>query len=279
MRSRVALALCGFALLGAVEAQASSLAAFEAGDYSAARDAGRGEATAEGLSVACQAGLVLGSYFESGAPQVATLHGAIKDCAEAIQKGGAHVDAYVNYAIGLAFEAKRLHSPRFAGDAKDLLQASIERFPQSGFARGALAGWHANVAEQGVVARTALGASRDTAREGFAAALKLDPKNVALNYEYLRFLAVGGKAERAQGAALAKAIGSMPHKGAFQKLLVERAAIIGAALSKGSAKAAALAVKETEPFAAVAGEAASEKFVPPFSDAFPADPGQKGASQ
>lgn len=279
MRSKLAYVFCGLAFLGASEARASSLAAFEAGDYGAAREAGRSEGTADGLSVACQAGLVLGSYFESGEPQVTTLHGAIRDCAEAIRKGAAHEDAYVNYAIGLAFEAKRLHSPRFAGDAKDLLQASVERFPKSGFARGALAGWHANVAEQGVLARTALGASRDAAREGFATALKLDPKNVALNYEYLRFLAVGGKAERAQGAALAKAIGTMPLKGAFQKLLVERAAIIGAALAKGSAKAAAQAVKETEPFAAVAGEAAAEKFEPPFSDAFPSQAGRAGLSQ
>lgn len=276
MRNGVALALCAFFGSLSFEAEAAtSLATFESGDYAGARAAGRIEATPEGLSTACQAGLVLGSYYETGEARVATLHGAITDCADAIKAGGAHVDAYVNYAIGLAFEAKRLHSPRIAGDAKDLLQSSIERFPQSGFARGALAGWHANVAAQGVLARTALGASRDSAREGFAAALKLDPKNVALNYEYLRFLAVGGKAERAQGATLAKTIQSLPKKGAFEKLLSERAATIGAALASGSSKAADAALKATEPFASVEGESVAAKFDPPFLDAFPSAGGPK----
>lgn len=257
------------ALFGAGGAQASSSDAFAAGDFAAARDAGRAEATPEGLSLACQAGLVIGSYFETGAPRVATLHGAIKDCADAIVTGKAHVDAYVNYAIGLAFEAKRIFSPRIAGDAKDLLQESVALFPESGFARGALAGWHAGVVQQGVLARTALGASREAARDGFDVALKLDPKNVALNYEYLRFLAVGGKAERAKGAAVAKSIQSLPQPGAFQKLLAERAARIGAVLQSGSAKDANAVLKATEPFATVQGESAPEKFEPPFTDAFP----------
>lgn len=266
------------AILACGEAGASSGEAFTAGDFVAAREAGRAEATPEGLSTACQAGLVLGSYFESGQTRVSTLHGAIKDCAGAIVTGKAHVDAYVNYAIGLAFEAKRIHSPRIAGDAKDLLQESIALFPTSGFARAALAGWHANVFEQGMLARTALGASREAAREGFDAALKLDPKNVALNYEYLRFLAVGGKAERARGAVLARTIQTLPQSGAFQKLLAERAAKIGAALETGSSKEADAALKATEPFATVQGEPAPDKFVPPFTDAFPAPASGKDPS-
>lgn len=269
------------ALLAVPAAHASSAweAAFKSGDYAAAREAGRAEASAEGYSVACQAGLVIGSYYEAGPQRVSTLHGAIKDCATAIKSGKAHVDAYVNYAIGVAFEAKRVHSPRLAGDAKDLLQESVERFPRSGFARGALAGWHANVADQGVLARTALGASRDAAREGFADALALDPKNVALNYEYLRFLALGGKAERAEGTALAAKIQSMPQDGAFQKLLAERAAEIGAALRTGSAKSAAAALKATEPFAAVQGEPSPEAFEAPFSDEFPSVDGQSAVAR
>lgn len=269
------------ALLCSARAEASNeaSAAFEAGDFARARAVGRIEADAAGLSIACQAGLVLGSYFETGAPRVASLHAAIADCAQAIKTGGADVEAYVNYAIGVAFEAKRVFSPRIAGDAKDLLQASISRFPNSGFARGALAGWHANVVEQGVLARTALGASRESAREGFDAALKLDPKNFALNYEYLRFLAVGGKAERARGAKLAKSIQDLPQNGAFERLLADRAAKIGVALETGSAKQAQAALKATEPFATVQGEPAPDKFELPFTDSFPPAGGQSGAAR
>ncbi|MBY0422452.1 MAG: hypothetical protein K2Q06_09120, partial [Parvularculaceae bacterium] len=139
-------------LSASAAATQSSIEAFRAGDYLAARGLGRSENDAPGRSIACRAGLVQGSYFETGATRVETLHGAIKDCADAIATGGAAVDAYVNYAIGLAFEAKRNHSPGLAGDARKLLEAAVSKFPESGFARGALAGWHAQVAAQGVLA-------------------------------------------------------------------------------------------------------------------------------
>lgn len=251
---------------------AGSMDAFVAGDYAAARDLGREEGDAAGLSVACRAGLVIGSYAETGAARVDTLHGAIDDCASAIKAGNAKVDAYVNYAIGLAFEAKRVHSPSLAGETRKLLEASVERFPDSGFARAALGGWHAQVAAQGFMARTVLGASRDEAKKNFDAAMRLDPDNVSVRYEYLRYLAVGGRGDRAEGVRVAAAIARMPTKGAFERLVQEHAARVGQAIGvRGKAGEAALAaaMAATESFAGVEGEGAGVRFAAPLN-AFPA---------
>lgn len=270
-----AFALCASSFVVCNTASAAESAeAFVAGDYAAARAAGRAEATAEGLSVACRAGLVLGSWIETGAARVATLHGAIDDCATAIRDGGAGVDAYVNYAIGLAFEAKRVHSPGLAGDTRKLLEAAVARFPDSGFAHGALGGWHAQVAAQGFLARTALGASRDEARKNFDIALKLDPDNVPLRYEYLRFLALGGRAERTDGARVAADIAARKPQDAFGKLVQEKAARLGAALAsrEKSDKAVEAALRATESFAGFEGEAADARYAAPFS-MFPAAAG------
>lgn len=245
--------------------------AFLAGEYADARDLGRKENNAGGLAMACRSGLVLGSYFETGAPRLAALHGAIKDCGDAIAAGGAGVDAYVNYAIGLAFEAKRNHSPGLAGDARKLLEAAIARFPDSGFAQGALAGWHAQVAAQGVLARTALGASRDDARKGFDAALRLDPKNISVHYEQLRFLAEGGRAARPAALKAAATIAALPSEGAFETLIKQHAATIADALAvegKAGRDAVARALVATESFRGVQGEGDGVRLDLPYTDSF-----------
>ena len=272
LRTLAPLAAAAASLLLANTAGASgSMQAFIAGDYAAAREKGRVENSAEGLSVACRAGLVLGSYFEKGDARVGTLHGAIDDCAGALKTGGAKVDAYVNYAIGLAFEAKRINSPGLAGDTKRLLQTAVDRFPESGFARGALGGWHAQVAAQGMMARTVLGASRDEARKLLEASLKLDPGNVALQYEFLRFLALGGRNDRSEAAGVAATIAGMTPDDAFERLIQEHAARLGGALGesgKGSEKAVEAILKETESFAGFEGAGRGVRFAAPFN-AFP----------
>lgn len=244
--------------------------AFLAGNYAAARTAARAEETATGYSLACQAGLIIGSYFDQAEARVETLHSALDDCANSIRKGGG-VDAHVNYAIAVAFEAKRVHSPGLAADSRKLIEESIKLFPDSGFAHGALGGWHASVSAQGFLARKALGASREAARAAFVDALRLDPDNVAMNYEYLRFLARGDAGERAEAAKIAGKMAGFRSSSAFLKLLQERAAKIAGVLpgeGRDAGRAREAVLTATEPFNGFAGEGGRARVTLPFTESF-----------
>lgn len=242
------LALAMAAAAGAAAAGVGR-AEFAAGDFEAAREDGRADGTAEGLALACQAGLVMGGYLEPPDAAVLSLHGALDDCARAIETGNAGPDAYVNYAIGLAFEAKRLGSRRLAANARRLMEDAASRFPQSGYAIGALGGWHASVSEQGLLARSVLGASRDSARHAFLKALRLEPDNFAVNYQYVRFLAAGDERDRREAAtAVQRVTAAFSPDDRFEAMLAQRARVIAAALVSGDAKATAAALEESEPF-------------------------------
>lgn len=269
---RIAPGVFALVIVGASGAAAGGAgrAEFAAGDFQAARDGGRADGAAEGLAIACQAGLVIGSYLEPPDAAVLSLHGALNDCARAIEAGSGGPDAYVNYAIGLSFEAKRLRSRRLAANARRLMEDAARRFPQSGYARGALGGWHASVSEQGLLARSVLGASRDSARRAFAEALRLEPKNFAVNYQYVRFLAAGDERDRAEAATAAQRVTALSPEGRFEAMLAERARIIAAALASGDVKATAAALEESEPFNGVekskAAPPAEARFKDRFSD-------------
>ncbi len=248
-------------------------AEFDAGDFSAARAAGRSTGGGGGFALACQAGLVIGSYLETGEEAVAALHGAIEDCARAIELDAARVDAFVNYAIAVAFEAKRLNSRQLAAASRRLMEGALDRFPQSAFAHAALAGWHASVSDQGFFAQAALGGSRDKAAAEFDEAVRLEPQNFAVNYQRLRFLAAGGKHDRAQAALLAASLArDFPPANKFEELLRERAMIIAAAVESESASSASDALKETEPFYRIEKERASQPFDFPYLTRFPDAP-------
>ncbi len=249
--------------------------AYAGGDFEAARRLGREAQTAEGSSLACEAGLVLGSYFEAGEGRVRTLHAAIRDCADAIETGTSGAGAYVNYAIGVAFEAKRRRDPALAAEARKLFLDAVGRFPDSGFAHAGLAGWHWNVARQAGLGRIALGASRDEARREFSIAIALDPDNLALRYEYLRFLVAGDRKERRGALEAAAGLAALAPRDAFDGLLLKRAETLAAALA-GSGQDVDAALAATEPFPGLRGEAPHIKFNPPFGARFPARPPQGG---
>lgn len=236
-------------------------AEFAAGDFDAARriahDAGSGEA----LALACQAGLIIGGYLETGEPAVVSLHDAISDCANSIKSRANRPDAYINYAIGISFEAKRLHSRSDAALAKNLMEAAIERFPNSGFAHTALATWNAEVSNRSFFARALLGASEDRAQREFALALTLDGDNYAINYQWFRYLAAHGRKNHAEAEAAAmRLLEELQPKDQFEKLLRERARIIADALALDDTGKIDEALKATEPFRDIENVAADEKY-------------------
>ncbi|HBS35416.1 MAG TPA: hypothetical protein DEA50_10125 [Parvularcula sp.] len=266
-----------FAACRAAAAADAGAGAYADGDFAAARALGRAAMTAEGAARACEAGLVIGSFFERGETRVKSLHAALDDCARAIEAGDGDVAPYLSYAVGLAFEAKRLRSRAAALRARRFFAETLSRFPDSGLAHAGLAGWHSNVSREAGLVRVALGASRAEAARGFSAALRLDPDNIAINYEYLRFLAGGAAADRRQAAAVAaKIAAAAAPDDALGRLLIERAAIIARALG-GSRYEIEAALTATEPFEGVAREAPALAYMPPFRSGFPSASQSQGA--
>lgn len=264
-------AVCLSQIVPARAADASGVVSSEV--FAEAKEAGRAAGTAQGYALACEAGLVLGSYFEQSGARVRTLHRAIEDCAQAITSGGAGVGPYVNYAIGFGFEAKRLHSVGAASDSKKLFMEAVALFPDSGFAHAALAGWHSNVTRQAGLGRIALGASRQDARRHFDIAIGLDPENLAVRFEQLRFLVAGDRKDRRAALDAAAAMSTMTPRTAFDAFVLAQTPALAAALS-GSEKDIDAALASTEPFAGVRGEAPDTRFAPPFRTQFPAAAGR-----
>ncbi|MGE0409291.1 MAG: hypothetical protein AB7P23_08530 [Amphiplicatus sp.] len=238
---------------------------FAAGDFETARLLAREAGSGEGFALACQAGLVLGGYFEKGAAAVRALHGALEDCARSIASGAGRADAHINYAIALGFEAERLGSRTYASASRRLMEEAIARFPKIAFAHAAYAAWHAAAAERGFLAKAALGASESAARDEFETALALQADNFSVNYQALRFFADGGAKDRDRAARLAaRLLGELRPKDRFEALLRERAQEIAEALATQDKKAVAAALQATEPFGGIEKERAAPSFPPPF---------------
>ena len=74
----------------------------------------------------------------------------------------------------------------------------IDKFPEKPESFGAYATWHSEVYAAGFFARVALGAKKDIARDMFAEGKKRGEFDTGLQLEYVKFLARGKKADRAQ---------------------------------------------------------------------------------
>lgn len=257
------------AMILAVAPAAAASNAFASGDFAAAREIGRSAGTADGAALACKSGLILAAYFETQASRVKSLHDAIEDCADAIKAGAAAADVHVDYAVGLAFESKRTSNLRYAAGAKRLLAEAIARFPDSALAHGALGGWHATVARRGRLARIVLGANRESARKEFLTALRLDPGDIAITSEYVRFLAGGNRKDRQQAVEIAASALSIRPIGAFEVLLTDRIRKLSEELRE-SPSAVEAAIEELGPFPGIAGDNAQPSIRAPFVDTFEA---------
>ena len=159
-----------------------------AGNYHAARELGRQLSSADSLAIACRMGLIIGGYFEVGKPAILSLHNAIDDCRHALLIDQTHLIANVSLALAIGFEGKRRTNPFLARKSKRLIKATLKQYPNNAIAIGALAGWHAEVSDAGVLARLTLGAHSESADKYFSHALDLDKNNITTRFEYIKFL-------------------------------------------------------------------------------------------
>lgn len=222
--------------------------AYAVGNFTDARTSGREVGTADSFALACQAGLVIGGFQEKGAAAVHALHGALADCRKAIDLDPAHFTAGLSHAIATGFEGLRLRKTAYARASKKDIEALIKRYPSNAFAVGALAGWHAAVAREGLFARLALGADRAKARRLYVQAVQLPGADLPLYFDYIRFLADGKSDDKAEALRLLADIFANPPAGGLAGILLDKCRQLQAALLSGDKKALKQALAAAMPF-------------------------------
>ncbi|PCI63847.1 MAG: hypothetical protein COB37_03605 [Kordiimonadales bacterium] len=203
------------------------------GDYYKARTIARTANTSDGYANACQSGLVIGGFLETGDEAVAALHGAISDCIKALELAPNHYLAKLSLSVALSFEGKRLKKIIYPKHAKALIEQLMQQENKNPIGFGAMGAWHSEISAAGFFARLLLGARRKNAEFFYVRALELGVDDYALKLEHVKFLARGKKAERKQATKLAGELLALPTDNAFDDMLKGRCRLLLDAIRVG----------------------------------------------
>ncbi len=210
---------------------------FSEGRFEQAILRARSSGSADDLSLACRAGLTLAGYLKSGEEAVAALHSAAADCEAALKLNPTHLEASLSLALAIGYEGKRLGKPKFATTSRRLIERLVELYPEDPMPSAALGGWHGAVSNAGFLARTYLGGSKKKANEWFDHSRTLGHWDIALRFEYVKFLAMGGKSDRKQALKeIDQLLASEPNL-AIDRMLQDRTRLLRTAVVDGRKRA------------------------------------------
>jgi hypothetical protein len=248
MKLRLAL----FAVLLAAPAGAADSAydLYAAGKYQEAMRAGSAANDGPGLALAARAALADAATHP--APCADCLARAENYARAAIAADPRLADAHTFLAITIGERARlkglvlaRLHND--PARAKSELDAALALEPHNVMALAALGGWNVEIVRAGGahLAHWLYGASLQSGLDDFTQALRRDPGNVALHYQYaLSFSGLDPVAYRATiQAALQDAIKAGPHT-AYEKIAQTRSAELLDLLKRGDKTAFAARVRK-----------------------------------
>lgn len=238
----------GFTVAVSGNASDRATKALAAGSYADARMIGREDGGVEGLMAACQAGMLLGGFYESDIAAVESLHGAAKDCRSVVALESSHLNANITLAIIVGLEGKRWRKPGLAKQSRRRIEKVLADYPTMPTAHGALGGWHSEVSAAGFLARLYLGAKRKTADTYFRSAIEKGERSFAFYVEYIKFLARGKKADRAEALKIGLDILKQPSIDAVDRLMKENISKIAAALNAQDKKALKKAIASATAF-------------------------------
>jgi len=244
--------LAAVALLVARPAHAADAAAlFEAGQFAAAADAARGEKSAESLTLAARASLVVAGYEVSDkAKALMLIDEAEADADKALTVSPGDVGATLQRAVALGYRAKLTRSPGLAKQALRLMEQSAKRAPRNALAWASIGGWHGeSVVELGkFIAGTMLGAKTDRGVEAFERAVALDASSPVFRTYYAMMLIGIGKPDPAKLRALLTPAANGRGGDGFDQLMRARARALLTALDSGKKSALEAAAQKARPF-------------------------------
>lgn len=236
---------------GAHADTAAGWAAYKDGQYDRAAALFEQDNSAEAHMGACRSWLVIGGFFRQGDAMVDALHRAIDHCAAAKDMDPSLIDAQISYAVAIGLEGKRLKSPKLAKRCRHLLEEQLVVWNNYSELLAALGGWHTQVHEAGFMARLFLGARRSKAEDMLKRAVSLAPDNLAVRLEWIKFLALGKKDDRAAALTAFEAFDSLEPQDAFEAYLKLQAISLRTALQAGDKRAAEQAVDAVSAFTGI----------------------------
>lgn len=226
-------------------------AAYRDGQYDRAATLFEKGDSADAHMGACRSWLVIGGFFRQGEAMVQALHRAIEHCAAAKDLDPTMIDAQISYAVAVGLEGKRLKSPKLAKRCRHLLEEQLVMRDNYAELLAALGGWHTQVHEAGFMARLFLGARRSKAEDMLERATSLAPDNLAVRLEWIKFLALGKKDDRAAALTAFEAFDRLEPQDAFEAYLKLQAITLRTALEAGDKRAAEQAVEAVSAFTGI----------------------------
>jgi tetratricopeptide (TPR) repeat protein len=228
-------------------------ALFNAGQFAAAADAARMVPTADSLTLAARATLVVAAYeVDDKAKALKLIAEAEADADRALKQAPDKVDALLQKAIAIGYRAKLTRSPGAAKDARTLMEDATRRAPKSALAWASLGGWHGeSVVTLGrFLAGTMVGAKAKAGIAAYDRALALDPDSPVFRTLYAITLAdLDPDAQRLRTLLTPAARGTGGD--GFDQLMRARARALLAALDGGKAGAITAAAAKARPFARI----------------------------
>lgn len=219
------------------------------GDYEDAINMGTALGTADGLYLAARAALINGGYHQSGDDSARSLHQALDLIHRAESLDAKDPRIQLTKAMAIGFEAKRRHKLKLAKQSRNIMRQLALDFPDDQMTIGALAAWHSEVAAEGFLARTALGARRKTAERLFNEAEQLDgDQSIAFGLEHAKYWARRGPKKFPQALKILAKIDGLESHEAFENTLKSLALSLRIALASGDHKDIQHAIEQATPF-------------------------------
>lgn len=250
MRRAAALALAVVLAPLAARAQTpDAVAAYAAGRFEAAADAGEAAGDAASLALGARALNARTLLAGAEATDPATVARALRLADAALAKDPSSIEGRLQRATALGFQARRL-SPGAAWRqglvqrAKAEIDAAVRLAPREAWAHALLGGWHLEALRRGGGAASLIGASERAGRAAFGRALALETDEPAAPFYFaVSLLALDFDGHRAEAQRLLARAGADAARNAFDREIQARARELAAALASDPARARILAAR------------------------------------
>lgn len=252
----LALAFAPLCTVAQAHGMEEALKLYHQGDFAAAALQGKNMGNAEGWALAARALLVEAAYRAPEADRMRLLGDAEAAARTALAKNPDNVEAMLHLVIALGYRARieGLMSARREGLAEEgeaLIDRAIELEPDNPWAYSMRGGWNGEIISSAgsFLGGLFYGASMKNCRVAFDKAMMLAPDTPVIPVEYAKILLSLNKAKYRHEALvlLAKARTKTPAD-AFEKILLDQAGLLDAALVSGDKARIAGVLKSVTPF-------------------------------
>lgn len=188
-------------------ALARTAALFTAGRFLEAVEAGRHLGTPEALALAARASACRATHLATASARLEGFRDTARLARAALSRDPANREARLQLVIALGYLARAetaidAHLAGYADEARRHLEVAIERGSVTPWAWAVLGAWHAEIISRAgpALGRSLYGANARSAVVNFERAVRAEPTNLIIHYEFARALMRLDPAENAARA-------------------------------------------------------------------------------